>query len=109
MTVLTWEVKARIFLHGILIVGGTLHRTNSELMFMANKRPGRFRTVRWSSPLSEVVAIRAIPRYSRPFKGLFRTGRVEIQTEHSRVVMWLKNPARLLDDSSGPAKTPLDT
>ena len=61
MTVPTREVKARIFLRGILIVGGTLHRTNSELMFMANRRPGIFRTVRWSSPLSEVVAIRAIP------------------------------------------------
>jgi hypothetical protein len=33
---------------------------------------------------------------------------VEIRTKRRSIVMWLKDPARLLDDS-GLAKSPLDT
>jgi hypothetical protein len=108
MTVPTWEVYSRIVVHRFLIVGGTLHRTDSDLTFTAKTRPGIFRNVRWSSPLSEVVAIRAVPRCRRPFAGLLRTGRVEIRTEGGGIVMWLKDPARLLDDA-GLADNPLDT
>lgn len=32
--------------------------------------------------------------------GILRDGRVEIQTKRGRVIIWLKNPAQLLDDSS---------
>jgi hypothetical protein len=107
MTVPTWEVYSRIVVHRFLIVGGTLHRTDSDLTFTAKTRPGIFRNVHWSSPLSEVVAIRAVPRYRWPFAGFLRADRVEIRTKRGSIVMRLKDPARLLDDS-GLAKSPLD-
>lgn len=108
MTVPTWELYSRMVVHRVLVVGGTLRRTDSDLTFAAKTRPRIFRSVQWSSPLSEVVAIRAVSRYRRPFAGLLRAGRVEIRTKHGHIVMWLKDPARLLDDS-GLAKSPLDT
>jgi hypothetical protein len=108
MTGPTWEIYSRIVVHRFLIVGGTLHRTDSDLTFTAKTRPRIFRNVHWSSPLSEVVGIRAVPRYRWPFAGLLRADRVEIRTNRGSVVMRLNDPARLLHDS-GLAKSPLDT
>jgi hypothetical protein len=39
MTVVKWEVEARIYMHGLLVVAGALHKTDSDLMFIANARP----------------------------------------------------------------------
>jgi hypothetical protein len=108
MTVPTWELYSRLVVHRVLVVGGTLRRTDFDLTFTASTRPRIFRSVQWSSPLSEVIAIRAVPRYQRPFAGFLRAGRVEIRTKHGHIVMWLKDPARLLDDS-WLTESPLDT
>jgi hypothetical protein len=95
-----WEVEARIYMHGFLVVAGTLHKTDSDLMFIANARPRFFRNVRWSIPLSEVLAIRELQRCRWPVVGFLSTNRVDIQTRSGSLVIWVRDPGRLVDDPS---------
>lgn len=104
MTATTWEVKAKLYMRGFLVVGGILQRTDSHLMFKAKAYPRHFRNTRWSVPLSDVVAVSELQRFHRPVLGFFLTRRVEIQTKRGVVVIWLKDPARLLGDSLGASK-----